>query len=154
MRCSNLIGFLSIGGAVVMIGCQPSAETQQQAPSSQRAQRNTAASCLAADSLRRGLSFNDLSKSEETNDVSGVEITLRRSEQGWSGSSRVARGQLGASIALHALRVDSSMTQLSFGVPTGTDTATFQGRLTCDSLVGRWTLYKTVVQDAKVFRRG
>src|SRR5688572_9370088 len=113
MRWSNLIGALSCGGTLSIAGCQPSGEAVQQAPSSQQAQATTAmASCMAPDSLQRGLSFNDLTKSEETNDVSGVEITLRRSQQGWSGSSRVARGQLGSSVPLHNLQVDAAMTDL------------------------------------------
>jgi hypothetical protein len=93
-----------------------------------------AAGCNGADSLI----FSDVQASSEDEDLSGLEIVLRRRAGAWTGSSREAAGEFGAFAPLADFKADSVPGPISFSFPDERDTTVFHGQVLCDSLVGEY----------------
>jgi hypothetical protein len=98
------------------------------------------------------LVYTDITTDSSTDDQSGLQFTLKRHPDGWSGEVREAVGQLGGPRNLIELQL-SGRDHLSFGFVKGSDTARFDGRISCDSIWGRWTPFPSIIQERKVFAR-
>lgn len=96
------------------------------------ARQPVASACNNADSLI----FSDVKASSEDEDLSGLEIVLRRRGSAWAGSSREAAGEFGAFAPLADFNGDSVPGPISFSFPAERDTTVFRGQAFCDSLVG------------------
>lgn len=99
------------------------------------------------------LRYGTVSKSSETGDVSGIEISLQENQGRWSASARVARGELGGATPLLNTMVDTTAGTLAFALPQRSDTSRFDGHVSCDSIWGRWSPYPGIIDSAKVFPR-
>ena len=98
------------------------------------------------------LVYSDVETDSTTGDQSGVEISILRSVSPPRVTYREAAGELGASRVLARVKLGPG-DSLRFEIPNRPDTARFVGRVSCDSLWGRWTPYPAITEDPKVFRR-
>lgn len=118
-----------------------------------RPQAPSEAECGIQETHPLSLTYSDVTRSLETYDESGVEISLHRMTGEWTGTVRTADGERGEAKPLVFLEVDTAKQQIFFGFSTGADTAKFSGRLSCDALSGELILYRTVIIPDKLYLR-
>jgi hypothetical protein len=168
-RSESLLARIALLATVPTIACQhredTHADTQRAAPAAVVASRGNAVerrappSCAPTDANRSigdTLLFSDLSKSEETGDVSGAEFALTRDTTGtWRGTVRLARGQLGEARPLDSLVIDSigGAIHLQYSRGGSGAPALVDGRIVCDSIYGRWTPFPNDVVAHKTYWR-
>lgn len=99
------------------------------------------------------LVFSDVLVSPETGDASGFEISLQASDAGWEGWFREATGEYGPRTPLAELAVDTTVLHVKFAIPNGPDSSRFSGRLSCDSLWGRFRAYRTTPERSVTYLR-
>lgn len=129
-----------------LLACCMSAATGCRGNRATAAQENQvpAAACASLDSLRVPLRYSALKKDSVTQDLTGFEIMLRVSRGNWAGVMQEAVGQLGEPQNLRDLKVNPKTGVISFRYLNGADTASFEGRFSCDSLWGTWRPYPGV----------
>ena len=98
------------------------------------ARQPVAGACNDADSLI----FSNVEASPEDQDLSGLEIVLRRRDGAWTGASREAAGEFGAFATLADFKADSVPGPISFSFHDESDTTLFRGQIFCDSLAGEY----------------
>lgn len=99
--------------------------------------------------------FSDIEvDTAETGDASGLQITLRRSPNGWHGEVAEAAGELGQNAPVAGLVVQAP-DSVRFGmlVDGTADTAVFRGRASCDSLWGQQRTFARDPWEAKSYHR-
>jgi hypothetical protein len=86
------------------------------------------------------LRYSNLAVHEETGDLLGTNVKLVRSGIAWSGTVAVAEGELGQAKQLEKINLDESSGSLTLAWQAFGKRATFDGLLTCASLIGdfRW----------------
>ena len=116
--------------------------------------RHILETCAEGDSVV----FSTVELHEETGDINGIELTLRRVERGWTGSGREAEGDFGRATPLAGLRLiapDSLVLAMPHdaGEPTPQDTLFLRGRVTCEHLEGSQQEYRHLAEEAVRYRR-
>jgi hypothetical protein len=145
--------YLQLALAVGVMSCRVRAEKQQVADTAQarNSESHVAVSpatqsqlpCLRSDSLKAvndTLRYNSLVVHEETGDLLGTEVKLVRSGVAWGGTVAIAQGELGQAKRLETIKLDESSGSLTLAWQAFGNGATFEGLLTCASLIGdfRW----------------
>lgn len=145
--------YLQLALAFALMNCRVGAEKQQVADTTQmRNSKSPAAAasapqspllCLHTDSLKAvndTLRYSSLAVNEESGDLLGTDVKLVRSAVAWSGTVAVAQGELGQAEWLETINLDERSGSLTLAWPGSGNRATFEGLLTCASLIGdfRW----------------
>ena len=100
------------------------------------------------------LIFSNLVAAPGTEDVSGFQISLRPSTPVWTGSFRIAEGELGrVNHDFVDLRLDVARGTISFRLPEDGDTSSYSGTFRCDSLSGEFHPYTGKPPIEITFRR-
>lgn len=147
----QLVAFIVLGALACSGGGQNGATktTIAQTDANQTTQHEGSGSCGGADSLI----FSNVVSDSETEDLSGEEIVLRRAGNGWSGSSREAAGEFGASMPMSAVEGSSIPGPIAFTIPDDRDTAVFRGIVYCDSLIGESREFRNTPFNHVTYKR-
>lgn len=140
-----------LGAAVTLIACGVNRD-RQDANGGTSSVQITMPKCNRAPELATELTFSDITEDSITGDRSGLQFTLKAQSGKLIGNVREASGELGAPSPLTDIAIGAG-DRLTFASVTNTDTARFVGKISCDSLWGRWSPYPSVVDPHKVFRR-
>jgi hypothetical protein len=140
MRSPVIAVALSVAG----VACAPA----------ERSARHVLDSCVEGDSVV----FSTVEASEESGDIAGFELVLRRTASGWAGTGREAVGDFTGTMPLLAVRLQppdsvSLAMPLDVGSTPSTDTLVFRGRADCESLRGRQRDYRANPEESVTYRR-
>ena len=97
----------------------------------------TAFSSLATatgDGPRRTGTFSDMEQNTSTGDITGCEVRIVVSDQGYSGTIQCANAWPGKFLMLEEIRYDVG--DIFFKVPSGPMAGSFRGRVTDEALTG------------------
>lgn len=133
---------------------QPSAPTVLQVPVADL--MSTHLLCMRADSVRLGSSvvqFGEVVSDTTTGDVAALVFRLSIADSGVTGEFSEAAGAFGPMEPLTDLSLDLRRETISFAYGDGENRSQFAGRISCDSIWGRWVLGPTQVVEGKAFRR-
>ena len=117
-------------------------------PLQHRTERQSSAlPCFCKDSLAASggrLTFGSFLRDSVTQDLVGTEVTFVVTGPHWTGSIRDAKGELGSARPLIDVRFDRVEKRLAFRYQNAPDTASFAGRVSCDSIWGTWKPFRGV----------
>lgn len=109
--------------------------------------------CLEAEGTVN-LVFSNVERSEETGDLSGTAYRFECSESGrWRGDVRLARGEMGDPMPIEVDVMSHLSDSLRFHFGTGDALTTFDGRISCDSIWGRVSMFDSAVVVSRIYRR-
>jgi hypothetical protein len=100
-----------------------------------------------------GIRFGDVASDETTGDVAALVFHLFIRDSVLMGEAIEATGEYGPPESLADLHLDVVNQTIQLAHGAGKNRSTFSGRLSCDSIWGRWEPYPNQVREAMVFRR-
>ncbi len=147
-RRPGWIAVLALGGlALTSLWCK-----KGPAPIHQGAGAGAASRCFSPESLRVSqgtLVYSDVDTARVTGDVSGMELTLRFRDSSWTGVARLAEGQLGVEQPVRELRLQPPSGAIEFSIVSGSETSSFSGQFSCDSVWGTWRQMPAVEEPGR-----
>jgi hypothetical protein len=100
-----------------------------------------------------GIQFGEGGTDSTTGDISGLFFRFSFADSGIVGLVLEAAGEVGEPRPFTELRLDPRDGAISFAYGDSLNRSRFDGRFSCDRLLGRWELEPRQVVEGKVFRR-
>jgi len=143
MQLALAVALMSCGGGEEQQRVADTAKTPDAKASAAVSDSSSPVVCLHTDSLKATndtLRYSSLVVHEETGDLLGTDVRLARSGVAWSGTVALAQGELGQAKPLETINLDTRSGSLTLAWQGPGARATFEGLLTCASLIGdfRW----------------
>jgi len=116
-------------------------------PATKPARQQASLRCLLPDSLKGTgglLRYGAFTKDSVTQDLEGMELAFSVKGDRWTGTIQEAVGELGQPRPLIGVIFTATGRNISFKYLNGQDTASFSGRVSCDSISGTWRPYPKV----------
>jgi len=160
------VGYLRVVVAFGLMSCRVGAEKQQVRDTAQMRNAKSPVAvasatqsqfpCLSSDSLKAvndTLRYSNLAVHEETGDLLGTDVKLVRSGVAWTGTVAIAQGELGQAKQLDKINLDESSGSLTLAWQAFGNGATFEGLLTCASLIGDFRWYPSAQPERDTLPR-